>query len=198
MNFAEQLVYWYLRLNGFFPITNFVLHHGAEHRTSDADLLAVRFPHVSEDVGGGYVDWDERFRSDWNIDLTAETVGMIVEVKSGGWNPDDLNDPNRGWRVRDGLRRMGMIPPDQLQRAVADLNDSPVTRVGGCVSGKLFVGNGQISEDTPWLHLRLDEADGFVRQRMTTYHNRKTKDRLFFAGDLIQYLAWKSSNNNNE
>ena len=26
MNFAEQLVYWYLRLNGYFPITNFVLH----------------------------------------------------------------------------------------------------------------------------------------------------------------------------
>ena len=26
MNFAEELVYWYLRLNGFFPITNFVLH----------------------------------------------------------------------------------------------------------------------------------------------------------------------------
>ena len=33
MNFAEQLVYWYLRLNGFFPITNFVLHHGAEQNS---------------------------------------------------------------------------------------------------------------------------------------------------------------------
>ncbi len=26
MNYAETLAYWYLRLNGFFPLKNFVLH----------------------------------------------------------------------------------------------------------------------------------------------------------------------------
>lgn len=51
-NFGEELVYWYLRLNGFFIINNFVLHHDTASRTSDADLLAVRFPYVYEDIGG--------------------------------------------------------------------------------------------------------------------------------------------------
>jgi hypothetical protein len=26
MNSSEELAYWYLRLNGFFPLTNFVVH----------------------------------------------------------------------------------------------------------------------------------------------------------------------------
>jgi hypothetical protein len=191
MNFAEQLVYWYLRLNGFFPITNFVLHHGAEHRTSDADLVAVRFPYVSEEIGGAPTDWDERFNDQWGIGLMTETVGLIVEVKSGGWNRNDLNDSTREWQVRDGLKRMGMISPEQLEDAVAELNRGPVTRVGGFTSGKLFVGNGRVPDDTTWLHLQLNDADQFVRRRMRTYRDRKFRDRLFFQGDLIQYLAWK-------
>jgi hypothetical protein len=46
VNFSEQLAYWYLRLNGFFPLTNFVLHHHGtgERHSSDADIVAVRFP----------------------------------------------------------------------------------------------------------------------------------------------------------
>ena len=162
MNFAEQLVYWYLRLNGFFPITNFVLHHGAEHRTSDADLVAVRFPYVSEDIGGVSTDWDERFNNEWGIGLMTEIVGLIVEVKSGGWHPNDLNDPTREWQVRDGLKRMGMMSPEQLESAVAELNRAPVTRVGGFTSGKLFVGNGPAPENSTWLHTQLDAADQFV------------------------------------
>lgn len=100
MNFSEQLAYWYLRLNGFFPLSNFVLHHDAKHRTSDADLLAVRFPYVSEDVGGQARDWDPRFMADWGIDLAGRTVGLIVEVKSGGWDRADILDPTPEWRIR--------------------------------------------------------------------------------------------------
>lgn len=193
MNFAEQLAYWYLRLNGFLPITNFVLHHGAEHRTSDADLLAVRFPYVSEDVGGQPDDWDKRFSDDWDIDLAAETVGVVVEVKSGGWDANDLTDPAREWRVRDGLKRIGMISPDQLDEAVAELRDRPITRAGGFTSVKLFIGDGAIPHDTPWLHVQLENVDQFVRQWMRNYRYLKSKDRLFFGGDLIQYLAWRSN-----
>ena len=85
MNFAEEIAYWYLRLNGFLPLTNFVLHGQPGHRrTSDADLIAVRFPHVSEEIGGQPDDWDERFER-WGVDL-GKTIGLVVEVKSGEWN----------------------------------------------------------------------------------------------------------------
>ena len=192
MNFAEQLVYWYLRLNGFFPLTNFVLHHGEGHRTSDADLLAVRFPYVSEVIGGADKDWDARFWKRWHIDLTSETVGLIVEVKSGFFDYSDLNHPDREWRVRDSLRRLGMVPPSQLEQAVEELRRAPCTRLGGCRTAKLLVSSGNIPNGAPWLHVELRLVDKFVRRRMKTYSDRKYPDRLFFAGDLIQYLAWKS------
>ena len=165
MNFAEQLAYWYLRRNGFFPLTNFVLHHGEGHRTSDTDLVAVRFPHVSEDIGGMPADWDELFQNDWKIDLLTETVGLIVEVKSGSWNSDDLQGRASERRVRDGLKRMGMISPGQVEEAAAELNDTPVSRVGGFTLAKLFVGNGRIPAGIPWLHMELARSihpDGHV------------------------------------
>ena len=67
--------------------------------------MAVGFPYVREDVGGAPSDWDERFKNEWGISLMTETVGLIVEVKSGGWNPNDLNDPTHEWQVCDGLKR---------------------------------------------------------------------------------------------
>lgn len=46
MNYGEELTYWYLRLNGFFPISRYMIHRTEEGRhPSDRDLLAVRFPH---------------------------------------------------------------------------------------------------------------------------------------------------------
>jgi hypothetical protein len=186
MNFAEQLTFWYLRLNGFFPITNFVLHHEEEHRTSDADLLAVRFPHVSEDIGGTPDDWDERFLDKWDINLTTETIGVMVEVKSGHWNPNRFNNQTPEWRVRDALRRMGMLSQDQVIEATDELCNKPVTRVCGFTSMKLFIGNGRISGEAPWFHVELDAVDQFVCKRMSKYYDRKSRDRLFFEGDLIQ------------
>ena len=44
MNYGEEISYWYFRLNGFFPLVNFVVHRTEETRYStDIDLLAVRF-----------------------------------------------------------------------------------------------------------------------------------------------------------
>lgn len=45
----ERLVYWYLRINGFLLLENFVIHPdtGTQQRT-DADILAVRFKHRQE------------------------------------------------------------------------------------------------------------------------------------------------------
>ena len=55
MNYGETLAYWYLRLNGFIPMRNFVLHpsvNATDKNSADSDLLAVRFLHVYEEIGG--------------------------------------------------------------------------------------------------------------------------------------------------
>jgi hypothetical protein len=85
MNFGETLAYWYLRLNGFLLLQNFVLHRNAstiEH-SADADLLAVRFPNVYEEIGGHADDWDTEKFARWGFDLVQQVIGLIVEVKTG-------------------------------------------------------------------------------------------------------------------
>lgn len=63
VNFAEEIAYWYLRLNGFLLLQNFVLHRmgrGPQRGTADSDLLAIRFPYVYEEIGGQDHDWDQK------------------------------------------------------------------------------------------------------------------------------------------
>ena len=47
----EKLAYWYLRLNGFLTIPNFVVHpdNGSNQKT-DIDILGVRFPYRAENL----------------------------------------------------------------------------------------------------------------------------------------------------
>jgi hypothetical protein len=89
MNFSESLTYWYLRLNGFFPLSNFVLHRrNIEDRPSaDTDLLAIRFPHVFEQIGGQQDDWDQQQFAGWGLRLDE---------------PEDLVE---GLRVRSAVTR---------------------------------------------------------------------------------------------
>ncbi len=48
---AESLAYWYLRLNGFLSIQNFVVHPDqGRNQETDVDLMAVRFPFRSENL----------------------------------------------------------------------------------------------------------------------------------------------------
>src|SRR3990170_7441706 len=80
-NYGEELGYWYLRLNGYFPITNFVIHQSEDiEYPTDCDILGVRFPHVYEEIGGQRHDWDEALMS--QVDFN-EPVAVICEVKTG-------------------------------------------------------------------------------------------------------------------
>ncbi len=93
-NYAEELAYWYLRLNGFFVIENFVIHRlekeEAHEYPSDADLLAVRFPNIKEIIGETAITFDKNMVLKFN---SSKILGLIVEVKSSrsGLGSDQVN-----------------------------------------------------------------------------------------------------------
>ena len=96
-NFAERIAYWYLRLNGFFLIENFV-HHArpGERRASDLDVLAIRLRHAYEAIEGEAVELDGlgrafRFR--------------FGRARVGGDRPSEGRRRRPGTRVRGGSRR---------------------------------------------------------------------------------------------
>ena len=134
-NYGETLAYWYLRLNGFIPISNYVLHRPfglqgrGPRRSGDADILAVRFPYSYELVGGqpGYTsdnppgDWDGKFRDLWQLELGAAIIGLIVQVKSGVVARRKVCEAFAPERVEYGLKRLGILDIAQYQVVAGQL-----------------------------------------------------------------------------
>src|ERR1700688_1204240 len=108
---------WFLRLNGFLTVLNFVVHpaesaEGSQQRT-DADVLGIRFPHRQELVGGHALPDHPAFQG------LSRPIFVIAEVKAGRcrlngpWiRPEDEN-------MRLVLGAVGCVPPDSL-RVVSD------------------------------------------------------------------------------
>lgn len=202
MNFGETLTYWYLRLNGFFPLSNFVLHQSPEpqeenrliRRSADCDILALRLPHVYEEIGGRVEDWDHNQFNEWRIDLLRQPICLIVEVKTGAINLEDIERTFRPGRLTYALRRVGMWHPDYVPAIVEHLSESATHVAGNVTIAKLLVTPHDmhpIDGASPHHHLSINAIEHFIQQRMRRYP-KKGRDRMFFPDDLIQYFAWKS------
>jgi hypothetical protein len=197
VNYAEELTYWYLRLNGFFLIENFVIHregHQIEHR-ADADLLAIRFPHVREAIGGMPMDFDNDilFRA-FNQN---RIIGLIVEVKSsrGQIQPNIFTD--RG-RMQYALHRFGFEMRDEEIEALANnhqwIRNEQITGERPFQIGKLLV-HDQNNEINPnfAFNLNLTHVTEFIKGRFIRYRREKWGSRMFFPSPLMQYLIWETS-----
>lgn len=192
MNYGETLAYWYLRLNGFIPLRNFVLHPLSKARSkqaADSDLLAVRFPHVYEETGGQPDDWDHKLK-DWGFIPEKEIIGLIVEVKTGKEiRKADVVKAFSEERNRQAIHRIGML--EDVNSAVEELKCRSIARRDIYCVGKLLF--------TPrkhgglWLNITLQEAECFIQGRLNKYSDPKMQARMFFPDELMQYLVWKAS-----
>jgi hypothetical protein len=198
MNYAEALGYWYLRLNGFFPLGNFVLHDYNEllHR-ADCDLLAVRMPHVEEAVGGQPVDWDNQAFNTWGLDRQRQIIGAVVEVK-GGENAESPGDAFTPERLRQAVFRLGFFSGAGRDRALEVLAERPTFVHDNFAIVKLFVTSNprQNRQPPPWFQVSLEHVDEFIRNRFSRYRPQKNRARSFFPSELIQYLIWQSEAEN--
>ena len=197
INYAEELTYWYLRLNGFFLIENFVIHREGdqiEYR-ADADLLAVRFPHVREAVGGMPIDFDNDilFRA-FNPN---KIIGLIAEVKSSRGPIRQNIFLDRG-RMKYAIQRFGFEMQDEEIENLANdhkwiisehrIDEKPFQ------IGKLLVHdqNNGINRDCAF-NLNLTYVTEFIKRRFIKYRDEKWGSRMFFPSSLMQYLIWETS-----
>lgn len=180
MNYGESLVYWYLRLNGFFPLTNFVIHRSENiEYSSDIDILAIRPPFVSENIGGRDNDWDG-----WLIDHinSNRTLAVICEVKTGNFEEQRLFPSEN---IKYAVNRLGITNnKDDIERiskgnAISDINR--IYRVF-----KLFVSTRDAYGNFVYLH--LSQIYQFLIDRIKKYQNAKHQDRMFFDSIIIQNL----------
>lgn len=200
MNYGETLVYWYLRLNGFFPLVDFVLHHHDETiaHSADCDVLAVRHPHTYEVIGGHTTDWDPKL-SDMGIRLDSRIIGIIVEVKTGQNTAESRENIRRSFsneRNRYAVQRLGFWPQDNAARIANSLNTEVSYQDDTYQIFKLLVADKlpPVEQPEKWKQLSLKQVETFIIERFKKYQDQKHPDRLRFPSDLMQYMIWKSSN----
>jgi hypothetical protein len=179
-NYGEELGVWYLRLNGFFPIANFVLHRSADvHHAADCDILAIRPPSVFEEVGGQPGDWDEALRSFVNFDVWS---AVIVEVKTGEAVVDVKLQNER--RLTYALARLGVRSDDNS--AARNLLSTPSLVAEGLEIHKLVL--NKEGTEVPYFHtISLRHTIDFIKGRFDRY-TQKNSDRVFFNSELMQFL----------
>lgn len=111
---SEQVAYWYLRLNGFFTIPNFIIHpdRGRNQRT-DVDILGVRFPFRQELSGMK----DDNFLSRYD----EKPLIILAEVKIGRCNLNGpWTDPEKQ-NMQRVLRAIGAIKHEGVDKIANDL-----------------------------------------------------------------------------
>ncbi len=199
MNYGETLAYWYLRLNGFFSLRNFVLHRlqqdDGRHENADVDLLAIRFPYVHEkygDISSENEPWDD----DWDPRLIAALpelkttiTGLIVEVKTG----DSVSEPLASFkdiRIRSDIERFGFFDDKKtIDDVVNNLKNNGIVHEKGYCVGKLLISEKKKTGQR--LNLTIGEIDAFIRRRMKTFSDPKFATRHMFPDDVIQYIIWR-------
>ncbi|WP_157463701.1 hypothetical protein [Deinococcus pimensis] len=205
MNYGEQLASWYLRLNGFLPMPNFVLHRQGEtdipdnRYHSDIDLLAIRFPYVYEEIGGRARDWDQETLS---LLLSDEKPsGVIVEVKTS----EECDPWTRQSWIERSIQRLGMLPLNETTAAARHLHrerSSRTTRPTApvpyenhqAIISTLLVcprGREHVLRPRYTKVVSLEHCEEFIIERILRYRDPKRASRLFFPDELMQYLSWK-------
>ena len=169
---AEQLAYWFLRLNGFLTIQNFIVHPniGSEQRT-DADILGVRYPYRAELSPNPMVD-DELFTH-----VKEKAFIIIAEVKRG------LCDLNGPWKTPEKknlqrvLRAIGAFPESDVNSVAQAIYTRGVFSNGTChLTLACFGGetNHEISRKFPDVPQVLWEAVlRFIYVRFRSYRDQK-------------------------
>src|SRR5690606_29288568 len=164
--------YWYLRLNGFLIIPNFVVHPDrGQNQETDVDLIGARFPYRAENLVRPMKD-DSRFTA-----VGETTLIALVEVKAGAMR---LNGP---WtnKERNNMRRVlsaiGPLPHEETGLAARSLY-----KIGSYQSQlyqvMLICIGSRVSEDLTQSHPAVPQITWreilcFIYDRFRAYRNEK-------------------------
>ena len=191
-NYAEEFAYWYLRLNGFFPITDFVLHI----QGGDTDTLALRAPFTEELVKGSRLQEDpflKKMIEECGVGLHQLFVGVIAEVKSGK-NAVSRRDVCKKFSEEDlkyNLRRLGLIEKQDISTVANKLLKSKwilYTKGPAMVHKILFARSWQFKPriDDVFSFISLERAREFIEERMGL--DFKIQDWDKFQSEMIQEI----------
>jgi hypothetical protein len=163
-NRFELLATWYLRFNGYFTTANFTVHPDFRKQPggTDADVLAVRFPHSEEFQRRFVFERDPQLLRQDRIDF------LICEVKTGrcAFN-DTWRNPDRQC-VEYAMRWMGFEgDTDRVKQAAAEVYKSGCSFLPDKAVGIRLLTFG--AERNPELELALPFAQQILHGQVVSY-----------------------------
>lgn len=165
MDNAVALVETYLRLNGYFTVTEFAvveLPEGADFRTAtDLDILAVRFPTARRLVPGSEASKRGMSALDSALGVSGDEIDMIVgEVKESRaeFNPAGLRPEILG----AVLARFGCCPLDGSAPIVRSLLEHGRAKAHGGHDVRMVAFGGKVGEPKPYLQVPLGHVMAFL------------------------------------
>jgi hypothetical protein len=187
---VEHLAHWYLRLNGFMTVNDFVLHrdHKPWGQRTDADIFGVRFP----------------FRRELNFDdeqflRHGKPHFIIAEVTQGECK---LNGPwtkEPSQNIQYVLRALGAFEPknvDDIARSLYEryTYEDTLWRIDLIAFGRQK--NHRYSDPTkPFLQIVFANVASFIFHRFTEYWNMKKNHQHWdYAGRTLWDLVEKHRN----
>jgi hypothetical protein len=188
----ERLAYWYLRLNGFLTIENFIVHdEGGRAQRTDVDLVAFRLPYRREAFRehGGNAEWmtdDPRFFD------KSTPFAAFVEVTTGQCKLNGpWTDPAKENMPR-AIRALGAFST----RKEVECASKHFYATGRYVSDVLELGlisigatpNPELGAHLPnVMQIVWDEVLGFIFDRFTAFERTKREHPQW---DLDGHLLW--------
>ena len=186
---SERLAHWFLRLNGFLTIPNFIVHPEADAygQGTDVDVLGVRFPNRAEN----------RLRPMEDFRLFVGTAKIQIVISEVKTKQCKLNGP---WTepARENIHKIlfagGFFEAEHVEKVARELyakgrwqDDRFDVRIV-CFGDKH---NSGIRRDYPEVPQLLWHRDilPFIRQRFFTYRLEK---RLHEQWDPDVKLLWKT------
>ncbi|WP_425147174.1 hypothetical protein [Deinococcus sp.] len=195
-NYAEKVAYWYFRLNGFFPLANYVLHAKNGRGSADTDLIAIRMPFATEKVGSSDAIDNNEF-SDQGI-VISKTCAIICEVKSGRKvSLSDIKSIKNTERLKDAVGRIGFVDQGCIDEIVGNIIEFGSWQDEG---EKFYICTRLVCSDRTILtgldgivKISLDSMQNFISKRMS--QNFKETDWYHFGDDYIQMVIKSNGRN---
>jgi hypothetical protein len=168
---SEDIAYWYLRLNGFLMLRNFLVHGARKGLTgTEIDLLGVRFKHRREHL-------NHRMKDDDWIEAADKMIVVFCDAKAGsrGFNPP--------WRKPENLQSflalVGVVLEHLWQPIAAELNKTGRSEFApdGLVTLLLINHdpNSLVEKDPAQAQvLTIQGTLRFIFERFKSYHHIKT------------------------
>jgi hypothetical protein len=189
---SESLAYWFFRLNGFFTITNFVVHpdRGGRQRT-DVDIFGVRFPYRCEIVSNPMQDFEVFAKIKDKPFIAFAEVKQDICNLNGPWTDRAKGNMHRVLHALGALEKTDVpIAAEQIYNIGVYYNDNvyiSLVCIGSRVQRQLLNTYCEIPQIT-W-----DQVLSFIFRRFSAYRNQKVDHSQWDAVGKCLWELFESS-----